>query len=87
MQTKYVVPVRLHPRRLGPVAALCLSTLVGGFASIGGCTKRPPPPTGSHILRLGTAQSMETSDVLSAMLSGESLLVVDWHGRAVPRLA
>lgn len=87
MQTRYVVPVRLHPRRLGPVAALCLSTLVGGFALIGGCTRRPPPPTGSHILRLGTAQTVETLNVLSAMLSAEPLLVLDWHGRAAPRLA
>jgi peptide/nickel transport system substrate-binding protein len=30
---------------------------------------------------------METANVLSAMLSAEPLLVLDWHGRAVPRVA
>ncbi|HMF61901.1 MAG TPA: ABC transporter substrate-binding protein, partial [Vicinamibacterales bacterium] len=87
MQTRYVVPVRLHPRRLGPVAALCLSTLLGGFASIGGCTRQPPPAPSSHTLRYGTAQTAETPNVLAAMLSAEPLLVLNWHGRAVPRLA
>jgi ABC-type transport system substrate-binding protein len=87
MQTRHVVPVRLHPRRLGPVAALCLSVLVGGIASTGGCAKGTPPAPGSHILRLGTAQTVESLDVLSSMLSAEPLLVLNWHGRAVPRLA
>ncbi len=87
MQTRFVVPVRLHPRRLGPVAALCLAALAGGVASVGGCTRPPPPQTGSHILRLGTAQTVETLDVYTSMLSAEPLLVLDWHGRAVPRLA
>jgi peptide/nickel transport system substrate-binding protein len=87
MQTRHVVPIRLRPRRLGLVAALCLSTLVGGFASIGGCTGMPPPRSDSHTLRLGTAQTVETLDVYTSILSAEPLLVLDWHGRAVPRLA
>jgi peptide/nickel transport system substrate-binding protein len=81
MQTRHFVPVPLHPRRLGPVAALCLLTLAGG------CSRQPLSPAGSQILRVGTQNTPEASNVFSAMLTAEPLLVLDRHGRPVARLA
>jgi peptide/nickel transport system substrate-binding protein len=85
MQTRYD-PVPLYSRRLGPVAALCLLTLAGGLVPIG-CSRRSPSPAGSQALRIGTQNTPEALNVFSAMLTAESLLGLDSHGRAMPRLA
>ena len=87
MQTGHFVPIQLHPRRLGSVAALGLSTLVGGLLLIGSCSGRAPSSAGSQTLRLGAQRTEESESVFGEMLSAEPLLVLDWHGRAVPRLA
>jgi peptide/nickel transport system substrate-binding protein len=87
MQTRSVVPVRLHPRRFGPVAALCLLALIGGLIPVGGCFRQAPPSVGSQTLRIGMAKTEEALDVLVEKLSAEPLLVLDRHGRVVTRLA
>jgi peptide/nickel transport system substrate-binding protein len=87
METRYFGLAPRHPRRIGPIQAACLSALVGGVLVIGGCTRRPPPSAEPKVLRLGTQDTAESADVLVQMLSAEPLLVVDWHGRGVPRLA
>lgn len=54
---------------------------------IGGCTRQPPTPIPQQTLRIGTQNTAEASTVFREILSAEPLLVLDWHGRAVPRLA
>src|SRR4051812_43568944 len=87
MQTRYFGQAPRHPRRFAPVPGVCLSALAGGMLLIGGCTRQPPPSAEPRVLRLGAQDTAETANVLVEMLSTEPLLVLDWHGRAVPRLA
>jgi peptide/nickel transport system substrate-binding protein len=55
--------------------------------ALGSCHRLPPAPSNAHTLRLGTQKTAETANVLAEKLSAEPLLVLDWHGRVVPRLA
>ncbi len=82
-------PRRLWPRtsrRFAPeprAGAVCFAL----FAMVGGCHTQPPIPVESRTLRLGTHNTSEASPFFRDMLSAEPLLVLDWHGRAQPRLA
>ena len=87
MQTRSSGLAPPHPRRLDSVVVVCLWAVAVGMLLVGGCTRPPPPSPESATLRLGTQDTEETADVLVEMLSAEPLLVLDWHGRAVPRVA
>jgi ABC-type transport system substrate-binding protein len=87
MQTRSLGAAPHCTRRIRFVVVFVLSALVGGLFAVGGCTRRPPPSAGSQTLRLGAQETEESERVFSEMLSAEPLLVLDWHGRAVPRLA
>jgi peptide/nickel transport system substrate-binding protein len=87
MQTRSVVPVRLHPRRFGLVAGLSLFALIGGLVPVGGCFRLAAPSVGSQTLRIGVAKTEEAQDVYVEKLSAEPLLVLDRHGRVVTQLA
>lgn len=78
-------PWRTRPWRGAPPGswAVCLV----GLSLVVGCHAQPPPAPQSRALRVGAQRTVETRNVLSSMLSAEPLLVLDWHGRAQPRLA
>jgi peptide/nickel transport system substrate-binding protein len=79
--------VPLHRWRLAPVPLLCISALIGGLVWNGGCSRQPPSASSPRTLRLGSQQTLEAARVFATMLSAEPLLVLDWHGRALGRLA
>ncbi len=55
--------------------------------SIGGCRAQPPTPSPPQTLHLGAQRTVETERVLTELLSAEPLIVLDWNGRPLPRLA
>ncbi len=82
------------PRWLWPRTSRCFGTRsragvvgLGFLLLIGGCHAQPPIPVESRTLRLGTHNTTEASPFFRDMLSAEPLVVLDWHGRAQPRLA
>jgi len=87
MQTRRLDSARLRRWRGDGAAVSWLSLFVIGFCLVGGCTRQLPPSAETPTLRLGAQQTPEAENVFVQMLSAEPLLVLDWHGRAVPRLA
>lgn len=55
--------------------------------SIDGCRAQPPAPSPPQTLHLGAQRTVETARVLAELLSAEPLIVIDWNGRPLPRLA
>jgi ABC-type transport system substrate-binding protein len=65
---------------------VCLAVILLGSLSFG-CSPRGPASSEAVILRLGSQNAEEAKGVLTELLFAEPLLVLDWHGRPVARLA
>lgn len=87
MQPRTTASTSVVTRPARVARPLCGLVALGTALLVGGCSRQPPARSQSQLLRLGVQRTAEAERVLTEILSTEPLIVPDWNGRPVGRLA